>query len=191
MPEPCFVRLPSIRADRVSFVADDDVWLCAATGGVARRLTADHAPITSTYLSPDGSLVAFSGQRDGGPEVYVVGTDGGPVRRLSWFGSAGARVVGWRGDGEVLAVSSAGEPFSSRTWAYALPVAADGPPERLGYGPVTAIASQPGGGTVLGVNQSRHRGAAWKRYRGGTAAALWIDRDGSGSFERFLTALDG
>ena len=66
-----------------------------------------------------------------------------------------------------------------------------GPAVRLPLGPVTSIAVGPGGAVVLGVDQSPSRGASWKRYRGGTAAKLWIDPTGTGEFERFLRAIDG
>ncbi|HLI44310.1 MAG TPA: PDZ domain-containing protein [Acidimicrobiales bacterium] len=188
--ELSYLRFPSVRGDLLAFVADDDVFLAPAAGGTARRLTADHAPASFTRLSPDGSLVAYTSQRDGLPEVLVVATDGTDLRRLTFLGDRFTRTIGWTDDGRVLAISAAGEPFRSRTWAYALPV--DGSPgERLPYGPVTSVAPGPHGSLVLGVNQSRSRGAAWKRYRGGTAAALWIDAAGSGSFEPFLRELNG
>lgn len=188
--QPSYLRFPAVRGDIVSFVADDDVWLVAKEGGTARRLSADRAPASYTRLSPDGRFVAYTSGRDGLAEVHLVSTEGSESRRLSYFGDRFTRTIGWSEDGRVLAVTSAGEPFRSRTWAYAISVE-DGETERLPYGPVTSIARGPGGAVVLGVNQSRSRGAGWKRYRGGTAASLWIDRDGSGTFEPFLAELAG
>src|SRR5580658_3690940 len=140
--ELAYLRFPSIRGDAVAFVADDDVWLAPASGGAARRLTADRAPAANAKLSPDGTFVAYTSRRDGAPEVYVVGTDGGELRRLTYFGDAFTQAIGWSDDGRVLAVSAVGEPFRSRTWGYALATEA-GETERLGYGPITGLARGP------------------------------------------------
>jgi tricorn protease len=185
------LRFPSVRGDLVAFVAEDDVWLAPIAGGRAWRLTADRAPAAFTQLSPDGTQVAFTSRREGAPEVHVAAVDGGPVRRLSFWADESVRVLGWADDGRVLAASSAGTPFRSRTWAYSLPLDG-GRPERLPYGPVSAIAAGgPGGATVLGVAGNRRSAAAWKRYRGGQAGRLWIDRAGSGDFVPLLADLDG
>ncbi|MHB1987658.1 MAG: S41 family peptidase [Acidimicrobiales bacterium] len=185
-----YLRFPTVRGDIVAFVADDDVWLASVNGGMARRLTADSSPARVPRLSPDGSLIAYTSRREGIPEVFVVSSTGGEVTRLTYFGDRGTRTIGWTEDGRVLVISAAGEPFRSRTWAYAI-APEGGRAERLPYGPVTSVATGPQGAVVLGVNQSPSRGASWKRYRGGTAAALWIDRAGDGSFERYLEHLDG
>ncbi len=185
-----FLRFPTIAGQRLAFASDDDVWIGSTDVPTARRLTADHEPVANLRLAPDGSAVAFTGRRDGAPEAYVVDVDGGDTRRISYWGDPFTRVVGWRGNDEVVVISAAGQPFRSRTWAYAVPVVG-GPAERLPFGPITSLASGPGGGVVLGCDQSPTRGASWKRYRGGTAAKLWIDRSGSGGFARFLRELDG
>ncbi len=190
MIEGPYLRFPSISGERLALVADDDVWLAPSGGGIANRLTSDHAPASDTRLSPDGQHVAYTGRRDGQPEVYVVATDGGEVRRLTYWGDLRTRVIGWTAEGNVIAISATDQPFSSRTWAYAISL--DGSEvDRLPYGPISGIAHGPGGAVVVGVNQSVRRGAAWKRYRGGTAGKLWIDRRGSGEFVPLLAELDG
>lgn len=185
-----YLRFPAVHGDLLAFVADDDVWIAPASGGTARRLTSDRAPAAYPCFSPDGAHLAYTSRREGTPEAFVVGTGGEDLRRLTYFGDPLTRTIGWADAGRVLVITAAGEPFRSRTWGYA--VALDGgDTERQLFGPVTAIARGPGGAVVLGVNQSLRRGAAWKRYRGGTAAAFWIDPDGSGRFEPFLRDLNG
>ncbi len=185
-----FLRFPTIAGDLLAFACDDDVWIVSISTPTARRLSADHEPVSNLRLSPGGRAVAYTGRRDGAPEAYVVALDGGPARRITYWGDPFTRVIGWRNEDEVLVISAVGEPFRSRTWAYAVP-ADGGPAERLGYGPITGFAAGPDGAVVLGRDQSPSRGASWKRYRGGTAAKLWIDVAGSGAFERFLGGLDG
>lgn len=187
--DTAYLRFPSIRGDRVAFVAEDDVWLGSTEGGRAWRLTADAVPVAHARLSPDGATVAYTSTRDGAPEVHVVPVDGGAARRLSHWGDAFTKVAGWLPDGRVVASTAVGEPFRSRVWAWALPLDG-GVPERLPLGPAAVVSTRADGGTVLGVDQ-RRAGATWKRYRGGTAPKLWIDPAGSGEFSRFLPELDG
>jgi tricorn protease len=53
-------------------------------------------------------------------------------------------------------------------------------------GPARAISFQPQGpGVVIGRNSGDP--ARWKRYRGGTAGTLWVDRRGDGEFVPLLT----
>ncbi len=185
-----YLRFPSVSGDAVAFAAEDDIWLASTDGGRAFRLTADRAPVAHTRLSPDGTRVAFTSRRDGAPEVHVVDTCGGGVRRLTYWGSDFTRVLGWTDDGQVLAASAVGEPFRSRTWAYAVPLSG-APAQRLPYGPVNSVARGPAGATAVGVAGNRRGAAAWKRYRGGTRGKLWIDRTGGGEFTPFLDRING
>ena len=189
MSEPAYLRFPSTAADLVSFAADDDVWVVPATGGRAWRVSADSSPVTSTRLSPDGSRVAWtSACRAAGPDVRVAAADGGPVTRLTWDATRSTTVAAWL-PGDELAVSTDHGGYHRGVPAgYAVP-AAGGPPRPLPWGDVGAAAVLPadeprgtaGAGGVAGLSAVATSTpmfgsiSARKRYRGGTAARLWLD----------------
>jgi tricorn protease len=175
-----YLRFPHIHEDVVAFVAEDDVWLGPAGGGRAWRVSADHAAARHPRISRDGTLIAWTGERHGAPEVYLAGIDGGNGRRLSYWADHGTRVCGWTPDGEVVAVTASGQPFQHFTWAYALPAAepgADGDGaapggRRLPFGLVSDVAIETAGVALL--TGTFREPAFWKRYRGGTAGRLWV-----------------
>ena len=93
-----YYRWPTIHDDTVVFVCEDDLWSVAASGGVARRLTANPGSVQSPALSPDGTLLAFVGRDEGPGEVFVMLAVGGEARRLTFLGET-MRVCGWSRDG--------------------------------------------------------------------------------------------
>jgi tricorn protease len=68
--------------------------------------------------------------------------------------------------------------------AYAISPEGDQPAAPLPFGPVRDASFGPGGAVVIGRNTADP--ALWKRYRGGTAGTLWIDRQGTGDFQVLL-----
>ncbi|RME22189.1 MAG: hypothetical protein D6798_16455, partial [Deltaproteobacteria bacterium] len=54
-----------------------DIWSMPASGGEATRLTAGPAWDTDPRISPDGRRIAFSSDRDGNRNVWVMDIDGG------------------------------------------------------------------------------------------------------------------
>ncbi|MFD5712917.1 S41 family peptidase [Streptomyces pharetrae] len=185
---PGYLRFPHPHGELVAFTAEDDVWLAPLDGGRAWRVSADNVPVTLPRISPDGSTVAWTSTRDGAPEVHIAPVDGGPSRRLTHWGSWRTQVCGWTADGQVLALTTHGQASSRRSWAHAVPLDG-GPATRLPYGPVGGVAQGPH--TVLLSAPMGREAAWWKRYRGGTAGKLWIDRDGDGEFVRLHEELDG
>lgn len=170
-----YLRYPHINGDLITFTADDDVWLVPAEGGRAWRLTADHVPVRSPRISPDGTHVAFVSYRDGHPELMLAEVATGSLRRLTWLGGKVMTMLGWADDTHVLVGSNAGE-FEVRNHVVKS-VGLDGEVERLALGRASGLARHHGGATVLSTPFSRPP-AHWKRYRGGTAPRLWLDRSG-------------
>ncbi|MEJ7702397.1 MAG: hypothetical protein WKF47_01365 [Geodermatophilaceae bacterium] len=173
MTDRPYLRFPHLHADLLTFVAADAVWLAPVQGGRAWCLAADDAPPGNPRLSPDGVHVAWTSRRYGHPEVATARVDGGPVRRLTYWGNPHTKVVGWTPDGRVLAASPAGENTLRDHWLRAISL--DREVERLPYGPASALAWGRGGALVLCSAWAREP-AHWKRYRGGTAPQLWLDR---------------
>ncbi|EPD59684.1 S41 family peptidase [Streptomyces sp. HGB0020] len=183
-----YLRFPHVHGELVAFAAEDDIWLAPLDGGRAWRVSAENVAVSAPRISPDGTTVAWTSTRDGAPEVHVAPVDGGPARRLTHWGSLRTQVRGWTPDGQVLAITTYGQSSLRRTWAHAVPLDA-GPSTQLPYGPVGGVAYGPA--TVLLSAPMGREAAWWKRYRGGTAGKLWIDRDGDGEFVRLHEDLDG
>ncbi len=185
-----YIRFPHLHGELVVFTAEDDIWAAPVDGGSrAWRVSADHVPVSHPRISPDGTTVAWTSTRDGAPEVHAASLDGGPAKRLTYWGSAKTQVRGWTPDGQVLALSTQGQASLRRTWAGSGRLDG-GPATTLPYGPVGDVAHGEGGVVLLSAPMGREA-AWWKRYRGGTAGKLWIDRDGDGEFVRLHEDIDG
>ncbi|MER5980705.1 S41 family peptidase [Streptomyces sp. NPDC001857] len=178
-----YLRLPHLSGDLLCFVAEDDLWLAPLDApGRAWRLTVDRAKAGHPRFSPDGRHIAYTSWRSLAPEIHLAAVDGGPGRRLTYWGSPDTRVCGWTppdrdGAADILAVASHGQPFSHFTWAYK--VSPDGDPGRkLPWGPVTDLQSAGADGerdTLLLTGTPPHEPASWKRYRGGATGRLWLN----------------
>ncbi|MFD8648163.1 S41 family peptidase [Streptomyces mirabilis] len=192
---PAYLRFPHLHGELVAFTAEDDVWVAPLDGGGrAWRVSADNMPVNHPRISPDGTTVAWTSTRDGAPEVHAAPLEGGPATRLTYWGSSKTQVRGWTPDGRVLALSTQGQASLRRTWARAVPLDG-GPATTLPYGPVGDVVHGDPGVLLLSAPMGREA-AWWKRYRGGTAGKLWIDRaggDGAGAdeFVRLHEDLDG
>ncbi|MFR9673501.1 S41 family peptidase [Streptomyces sp. TR02-1] len=181
-----YLRFPHLHGDLACFITEDDLWLTPLAGEGAAperawRLTVDRTRLDHPRFSPDGQFIAYTGWRSLDPEVYVMPVDGGPPRRLTYWGSPDTTVCGWtppdgEGRSDVLAVASHDQPFSHFTWAYRVGTGG-GPGQQLPWGPVAHIAEDERDGehrTLLLAGTPPHEPAAWKRYRGGATGRLWL-----------------
>ncbi|MFP5311825.1 MAG: peptidase S41, partial [Actinomycetes bacterium] len=162
-------------------------------GGRAWRVSSLQLPARNPRFTPDGKRLVWTVVQGTAPEVVTAEVDGGGYRQLTYFGHSTTRVKGFTAGGAVVVTSAFRQAESRHTHAYSVPLDG-GWAQELPFGPVESVAFGPEVGderpVVLASVLSREP-AWWKRYRGGTAGKLWIDRDGNGEFERLLPDLDG
>src|SRR5512132_2440556 len=113
---------PAISADRIAFIYANDLWTCHFDGKNVRRLTSDVGVESSPAFSPDGKWIAFSAQYEGNTDVYVVGSEGGVPKRLTWH--PGPDVAqGFTADGRSVLFTSPRTVYTARyTQLYTVPV---------------------------------------------------------------------
>ncbi|MGH9657366.1 MAG: S41 family peptidase [Bryobacteraceae bacterium] len=110
------VRYPHYHQGRVAFSHLGDIWTAAETGRDVRRLTAHSALDTYPRFSPDGQWIAFSSDRNGNLDVFLLPAAGGTAKQLT-FHSAADSVLGWTPDSRsVLFASQRSEDFMGRLY---------------------------------------------------------------------------
>jgi tricorn protease len=166
------LQQPDVSATRIAFVYGGDVWVVAKEGGLAQRLSTPRGEESFPRFSPDGSLIAFTGNYDGNQDIYVMPAEGGLPTRLTHH-PAPDRMLSWYPDGRSIlyatTMTSEKQRFSK---LYRMPVSG-GLPEALPvpYGEFGTIS--PDGATLAYMPLSRDF-RTWKRYRGGMAPEIWL-----------------
>src|SRR5436853_7010500 len=92
--KPMLVREPTVSKTQIVFSFAGDLWIVGREGGDARRLTTAPGVETDARFSPDGTLIAFTGQYDGNTDVFVVPATGGVPKGLPYHPDP-AELVRW------------------------------------------------------------------------------------------------
>lgn len=177
-------RFPSIHGEKIVFMKSGDLYQVNVNGGVARKLTNHVGFEMFPKISPDGKLIAFTGQYDGNTEVYVMPFDGGEPKRLTYTATLGRDdltdrmgpnniVMAWSPDSKSII-------YRSRRYSYnsfrgqLFRVSVDG-------GLSKEVPLQDGGfcsfspdGKKLAFNMIFREFRTWKYYKGGMADDLRI-----------------
>ena len=123
MAEPVkFARYPHVSQGKLVFSYHGDIWIANENGTSPVRLTAHVARDVFPRLSPDGKWVAFTSERFGNADVFVVPSVGGEPKQLT-FATTPDTVLNWTPDGKgiIIATSRAVSPW--RSPLYVVPVA--------------------------------------------------------------------
>ncbi|MCS7078880.1 MAG: PDZ domain-containing protein [Chloracidobacterium sp.] len=169
---PLLARTPTANRTHIVFAFAGDLWRVPRSGGEAVQLTNHPGVEADPIFSPDGRLIAFTGQYDGNTDVYVVPATGGIPQRLTYHPDVD-RVVGWTPDGRRVLFASARLSESGRTQRLFTVDKNGGPAEPLPL-PMATYGSFSPDGSKLVYEPLPRAFAAWKRYRGGRASYLWV-----------------
>ena len=169
---PLLLRFPTVSKTQIVFNYAGDLWIVSRDGGDARQLTSGIGVETVPNFSPDGTMIAFTGEYDGNRDVYVIAAIGGVPRRLT-FHPADEYVLGWTPDGKKILFNSWGSSFRHfEDQLYTVPVEG-GFPTKLPV-PIGEETSFSPDGTHLAYVPHPQWQAAWKRYHGGQTTPIWI-----------------
>ena len=173
------LQRPAFNGNLIAFSYAGDLWTVDRNGGHASRLTTGTGIETDPVFSPDGSMIAFTGEYDGNTDVFVVPATGGVPKRLTYHPAADS-AVGWTPDGKYVIFRSnreSGSPRYTKLFKVSLngglPIALPLPMAFSGKFSADGkyFAYSPVGGASQ-FNYSAY--VAWRNYRGGLASSVWI-----------------
>lgn len=98
---------PALSPDgrEIAFVSGGDIWTVPAQGGVARLLVTDPATESRPLYSPDGTKLAFTSNRAGSTNIYILTLATGDLKRLT-YADTNEVLDGWSRDGKWIYFSS-------------------------------------------------------------------------------------
>jgi len=169
--KPILAQKPALSRTQVVFTYAGDLWRVPRDGGAAQRLTSGPGVETNPVFSPDGSMIAFTGEYDGNVDVFIMSSEGGEPRRLTWHTSPDT-ALGWTPDGKEVLFTSGRTAYSRFNELFTVSVEG-GFPERLPL-PMGYEGTFSPDGKRLAYVPLRRAFNFWKRYRGGTATPIWI-----------------
>ena len=63
---------PAISKNHIAFIYAEDLWVANRDGSYPQRITVSEGLESNPVFSPDGSMIAFTGQYDGNTDAFVV-----------------------------------------------------------------------------------------------------------------------
>ncbi len=182
--ETRLLRFPTIANDTVVFSYAGDLYLVAANGGVATRITSHKGYEMFPHFSPDGQTIAYTAQYDGNTEVYTIPLTGGNPTRITYTATLSRDdisdrmgpnniVMGWTPDGKNVIYRSRGKSFNDfKGHIYLAPL--DGGMSKQIPLATGSWCSYSPNGKQLAFNKVFREFRTWKYYKGGMADDIWI-----------------
>jgi tricorn protease len=178
------LRFPAVHGEKVVFTYAGDLFEVPLSGGIARKLTSDAEGYEMfARFSPDGKHIAFTGQYDGNTEIYLIPSEGGVPKRLTYTATLGRDdisdrmgpnnvVMAWS-DNDHIVYRSRKQTFNSFKGQLFEVSKNGGLSEELPL-PTGGWCSFSPDGKKMAYNRVFREFRTWKYYQGGMADDVWI-----------------
>ena len=169
--EPLLLQSPTLSRSQIAFAYGGEIWIVSRDGGQAHRLVTGSDRLGGPVFSPDGTMVAYTGNYQGNNDIYVVPAFGGEPRRLTYHPGEDI-AVGWTPDGKNVLFTSTRASYSDPRQFFTIPVGG-GFPTELPL-PMGSAGSYSPDGTHLAYVPTFEWEPDWKQYHGGQTTPVWI-----------------
>jgi tricorn protease len=171
--KPLLLHKPAAGASQLVFSYGDDLWSAPRDGGPAHPLTTGAGTKTDAAISPDGKWIAYTGAYEGNADVYVMPASGGVPVRLTFHPVADV-VVGWTPDSKQVLFRSSRDSYAGFDRLFTVGLEG-GLPHEIPLPEGVMGSFSPDGRQLAYVPVWNWQpGRAWKNYRGGRTARVWI-----------------
>ncbi|UCF79426.1 MAG: PD40 domain-containing protein [Candidatus Eiseniibacteriota bacterium] len=170
-PHAGMLRYPDVSATHIVFLYANDLWLVPKEGGTALPLASPPGEERYPKFSPDGRVIAFSGNYDGNRDLYTIPVAGGTPFRVTHHPAFEA-MSDWTPDGRLVFYAWGIGQYPRATELFTVS-AEGGLPEKMPvpYGASAAVSPD---GEWMAYNLFSRDHRTWKRYRGGAATDIWL-----------------
>ncbi|MFK7770339.1 MAG: S41 family peptidase [Mariniblastus sp.] len=171
-PSGGMMKYPDVSKDKIVFSYANELWVVNRDGGMASPLASPKGSERFPRFSPDGKTIAFSGNYEGGTDLYTIPTGGGMAERKTFHPSS-ELLCDWMPDGKSLIYSSNGLAGLGRQSQLFTIGVKKTLPDRMPvpYGTNGAVSADK---KWLAYTPHSRDSRTWKRYRGGMASDVWL-----------------
>lgn len=175
------LRTPDINGKLVVFVYAGDIWSVSSDGGEAKRLTSHKGLELFPKISPDGKWIAFSAEYSGSRQVYIIPSEGGTPKQLTYYNDVGVMpprggydyiTMDWTPDSSKILVRMNRTPYGRRMGKYYMVDINGGLETPLQIPECGDGTFSPDGKQITYTPISREF-RTWKRTKGGRAQDVW------------------